>query len=521
MSRPRAADTREGGGTRGVAAAVAAPGNGGSAGNDGGMRRVAAVRPQHLPADVLAALVIQLLGQGADVDLLALDLGLQLGDGRGLLVDLAAEAVLDALPLEPLALEAVGDADHLGIGCRAGGHETAGVDVARCGGGGLSRRISALGGGSAGPSRRRHGGEIGQRCRHAVVSGEFGNALHPRCHPLVEQLGLKLPVFFGQPQFLRQFPFHGIALLQRRGQLVLDGFDRGVTLPLQQVHLRLEDALVVQRFAQLGLQLGQVGRPDGRHGRHVVNERSVLLHGHPVGEIGVELLHLPLGDRPLLAQLLDLDVGHGPLLPAVALDEAEFVLEGLEFGILEGRRRGTVGIVRYRRQLGLDGAGAAKARGGGQDERERSLGLRFDDASRRCARESIGLAAGPEGRRVRRRRLVVTVPPTGDAGDANHIPRRRREEAAVERVEGAAEELSHAGRGRAGLQSGGPDAPRRGGGGGRRRRRRQRRWRRRQRARGVELVENVPKVLLGGGAVGGHHTIGGVVLLHIPYKIGS
>jgi len=97
---------------------------------------MAAVRPAHLPPNVLSTPGVQLLGKGAEARPLIAHLGPQLGDLGGLLVDLLAQGVLDALAVELVALEAMGDADRLGVGGGGRDDEAPGVDVARRGAGG-------------------------------------------------------------------------------------------------------------------------------------------------------------------------------------------------------------------------------------------------------------------------------------------------------------------------------------------------------------------------------------------------
>ena len=117
---------------------------------------MATVRSDHLPTNLLVALLIQFLGQGADVSLLTLDLGLKLGEGGGHFVQLVTKGILRALSLELLSLQSMGDTNYLGVSSNKG----AGIDVAWCG-------ISTLGNAVAGPPRYRWKG--GKRCRHTKV----------------------------------------------------------------------------------------------------------------------------------------------------------------------------------------------------------------------------------------------------------------------------------------------------------------------------------------------------------------
>jgi hypothetical protein len=230
------------------------------------------------------------------VGLLTLDFGLELGHFGGLFIELAAKVILRAFALELISLEAVGDADRL----EAGDNEFAGIDIA--------------------------------------------GLCNSRGHPFIKQLGLETFGFFGLLNPLGQLLFHDVSLLQDRSKLVLDRLHHGVAFSFQEVNLTLEDALVVQRFAELRLQLRQMGRSHGRHGRHVLNQRRILLHGHLVFQIGVELFHLPLRDGPLLAQLRDFHMRHGPLLLPLALDQSKLVLQGLDSGIPPSTFRGQIGI---------------------------------------------------------------------------------------------------------------------------------------------------------------------------------
>lgn len=126
---------------------------------------MSSMRPDHISADFLVSLLIQLLGQGADLGLQTLDLGLELGHLGGLFIELAAKVILRAFALELISLEAVGDADRL----EAGDNEFAGIDIA--------------------------------------------GLCNSRGHPFIKQLGLETFGFFGLLNPLGQLLFHDVSLL--------------------------------------------------------------------------------------------------------------------------------------------------------------------------------------------------------------------------------------------------------------------------------------------------------------------